>query len=619
MKISFKRILPIFILFLLMFSTITIGSGPDISNLIDIDDFINMNKQKHVTLLAVHETEDGYQGSFADISIELRHGTGRVFLDTFPLSKIDTQISTRFAKDIACKYIGHDCPDNDFIYTIRSDSSIVGGPSAGGAIAVLTVAQLKNFELNPKVAITGTINSGGIIGPVSGLKYKIDIAAKNGFEKVLIPMDTLIIDQNNNITYTAAEYSEIANIDVVEVSDLDDALYEFTGERTQNGDDNIDLPDTYKNTMRGVASELCNRSSNLYQIMKDQFEITKFDEDATVLSRNLEDEAVNLTARAEAAMDAEQYYSAASYCYGANIKYSNVILLQRNQEGKQLSELILEVEDNIFAFKKQLTNITYQTLTDFEVSMIIKERIQAAEDFLNNAKTYAEDENTKYSAYYNLAYSLERLHTSSIWSHFFGMQGQKITITQSELLESCKVKLSEAQERVQYIKLFIPEQMLLEISNDMARAFDDYQNGDFELCISKASRAKASANVLMSLMTSDQKGINNLLQRKLEAARKVIIKEQEKGIFPILGYSYYEYASSMQNSDPLSALIYAESALELSWLDIYFTNKSTIPKLRINPVYALLIMVGFLLGATFMLTFIPKRSKILKRRKRRKI
>ena len=71
---------------------------------------------RHLTILAV--SEDGVTGSTADLYLELRDGSGRVFLDTKPLTKIDTQVSTRYARDIACDYYDLDCSKYDFIYTI---------------------------------------------------------------------------------------------------------------------------------------------------------------------------------------------------------------------------------------------------------------------------------------------------------------------------------------------------------------------------------------------------------------------------------------------------------------------------------------------------------------------
>src|SRR3989344_3725653 len=96
----------------------------------------------HMTLLAVREDGENFIGSTADLYLEIQEGKERVFLDTYPLTKIDTQISTRFAQEIACNYFDINCNNKDFIYTIRADSSIIGGPSAGASIAALTTAGL---------------------------------------------------------------------------------------------------------------------------------------------------------------------------------------------------------------------------------------------------------------------------------------------------------------------------------------------------------------------------------------------------------------------------------------------------------------------------------------------
>src|SRR3989344_5952405 len=82
-------------------------------------------------LLAVSEINGTSYGSVADLHLDIKSGDGGVFLDTFPLTKLDTQISTRFAKEIACKQSHTDCRNIDFFYSLKSGSTIVGGPSAG--------------------------------------------------------------------------------------------------------------------------------------------------------------------------------------------------------------------------------------------------------------------------------------------------------------------------------------------------------------------------------------------------------------------------------------------------------------------------------------------------------
>ena len=187
----------------------------------------------HMKLLAVSDTPDGQVGGVADLFLETKPGSGRVFLETFPLTRVDTQISTRFAKEISCDFAEVDCSKFDFFYTITADSSIIAGPSAGAAIAVLTFSMLKGIDFNEKVAITGTINSGGLIGPVGGLKAKIRAAEKAGLKKVLIPIGESLNGINEtdefNETFDLEDLRKNTSVDIIEVPTLDEAVFQFTG------------------------------------------------------------------------------------------------------------------------------------------------------------------------------------------------------------------------------------------------------------------------------------------------------------------------------------------------------------------------------------------------------
>ena len=55
--------------------------------------------------------------------------------------------------------------------------------------------------------------------------------------------------------------------------------------------------------------------------------------------------------------------------------------------------------------------------------------------------------------------------------------------------------------------------------------------------------------------------------------KKNIIKEQGEGIFPVIGYSYYEYADELKEKDIYSSMLFAEYSLELSNLEIYFKEE----------------------------------------------
>jgi len=184
-----------------------------------------------IHLLALSEQPDGQdRGILASLSLNVRIGTERVFLETLPLTRVATQISMRFAQQVACKELRKDCSRNDFIYTIVASPGLVGGPSAGAAASVLTVALLEDFELRTDVAITGTINSGGLLGPVGGLKAKIEAAGRNGVTTVLIPKGSRLIN-DRNLSEDLQEIGRRNNVSVIEVATLAEAVYHFTGKK----------------------------------------------------------------------------------------------------------------------------------------------------------------------------------------------------------------------------------------------------------------------------------------------------------------------------------------------------------------------------------------------------
>jgi predicted S18 family serine protease len=183
-----------------------------------------------IHLLAVSEDNEGEMiGSVADLFLEIKPGQGRIFIDTYPFTKLDTQFTTRYAKNFACDYTSTDCSNLDFFYTIKAGSNIIGGPSAGAATTLLTAAMLQNREVPKTLSLTGTISSGGIIGPVGGVDKKIIAAANKGLKKVYIPKISGLNDsQIINLTLNEG-------IQIFPVSNFDE-LYStiFQVERKQN-------------------------------------------------------------------------------------------------------------------------------------------------------------------------------------------------------------------------------------------------------------------------------------------------------------------------------------------------------------------------------------------------
>ncbi len=542
----------------------------------------------HMPLLAVSQTEDGYEGSSAHLYLETKQGTGRVFIETYPLTKLDTQISTRFAREIACKYADANCDNYDFFYTIRADSSIIGGPSAGAAISVLTIAMLENINLDEDITITGTINSGGIIGPVGGLKEKIDAASEIEIKKVLIPAGTRFSKEEDNKTIDLVEYGDEKNIKVVEVSDLDDVLYEFTGKKKEIRNESLEISDEYSGIMRILAERLCNKSYAL----KEEFEKLKIGE----LDENLikiEENAKNLTEKGEAAFNKNTLYSAASFCFGANTKYKQLIFLVQGMKKKDVADKIKLTRDEIKDFDSGLP-FKYETITDLQTYAIVKERLIESEDYLELSEEQL-GKGEMNESISSLAYSIERFYSAKAWSEFFNNKGKKFDFNKEVLMSSCITKILEAEERYQYVMLFFPD-VLADTKKEINLAYSDMENEDYDLCLFKASKAKAESDIILSTLGVEEEHVDGLLDKKLEIVGRNIAETSKRGLFPIIGYSYYEYAKSLKDDDKYSALLYAEYALELSNLDIYFDNNKKTLMPYVDKSFLSALILGILIG-----------------------
>ncbi|WP_062661756.1 S16 family serine protease [Aeropyrum camini] len=75
----------------------------------------------------------------------------------------------------------------DYYYVIESSSIVVGGPSAGLAMALATYSLLTTGSCPEGYAATGMILPDTSVGPVGGLKEKLEAAASAGAKIFLIP------------------------------------------------------------------------------------------------------------------------------------------------------------------------------------------------------------------------------------------------------------------------------------------------------------------------------------------------------------------------------------------------------------------------------------------------
>ena len=508
--------------------------------------YASAQEEYHLKLLAV-QGEDNFVGSDADLYLELRKGDGRVFLDTFPLTKIDTQISTRFSKEITCKHFDLDCDDHDFIYTINAKSSIIGGPSAGAAIAALTTIAVKDLDYNQSISITATINSGGILGPVGGVKEKLEAASGAGLKKVIIAKGSAILSTGDNETFNLTKYAvENLSLQLVELQNIDEVVLELTGVELNHKEVDITISPQYNLIMESLHDVLCQRSSQLMLRVENKSE--------SIIRRE------GLSANASAKGD---FYSAASFCFGNNIQLKREIFVNLSENEIIAAFLSLGVKTS--NLQKKLSEQEIGTISDLQTMMIVKERVNDVEEYLKLYETNVSMQEGRNI----LAYAEERFFSALSWMQFFAMEGNELLIDDEKLKNSCMQKISESEQRHQYVNIYVPS--ATHIVEKIDRAKTALENQDYLLCLDLAAQAKGEANTILSSLGLQHDSLDDFLHSKRKAVERVIAENSAEGTFPILGYSYYQYAQSLD--DKFTSLLYYEYALEMSELSIYFPEE----------------------------------------------
>ncbi|MCE4601952.1 MAG: hypothetical protein F7B18_02080, partial [Desulfurococcales archaeon] len=147
--------------------------------------------------LRIAAVSAGGQGVLGNITVRVTQGEGRVYISTSPATEIDTQGAARIAAFTATLLLGIDIERYDFYYRLEAPSIIVGGPSAGAAMTLATIAALTGTQCKTQYVITGMIYPDSTIGPVGGLGDKLKAVAESG--------GTLFIVPKGQLTYTSYE------------------------------------------------------------------------------------------------------------------------------------------------------------------------------------------------------------------------------------------------------------------------------------------------------------------------------------------------------------------------------------------------------------------------------
>lgn len=562
-----------------------------------------------IKILGASETNGGLA---FDLNLQIKKGTGRVFFFSEDISNADTIISMELGKEIACREFNIVCNNNNFFFNIHSENVKTKGPSAGAAGAMLTAALINQDSINDSVSITGTILPGGIIGPVGGVKEKIEGAQNQNIQKVLIPYG-YSVDEDTDIDLI--QYGLSKGVDVIEVKNIFEAYTHLTGDRV-----NLNLAEFTSNSEFEKNMEVFSR--NLCQNAKDLIGETNennFDSDDRSLFSQTEDLILN----GERYYDDSKYYSSATTCFQASInaRYLQLVSTTINEQDLLKNLNSLEIEINDFDGSVQ----SYNTVNDFQIFSIVKDRVQDALEKVESAKKSLGEQDFN-SAIQNYAYATERFETAKGWNSLFGLGGTPFKVDQKVLENACINSLDFVERKKAYLDSLtenkLPEFVTEQYFDSRSKAIKYLSEEKNELCLFQVSRLNAATNEISTRLNIPVADLPLAVSEKLKSVKRTISVQEEKGNFPILGYSYLEFAEQLQGSSTLRALNYAEQAIVYSDLNVYSFNEQLLQGEvdGMSETTQLYVLVGILSGvlvvvlSTVLAVFtFPRRSRRMRR------
>jgi Lon-like ATP-dependent protease len=114
------------------------------------------------------------------------------------------------------KDIGSDLTNKDIHVQFVQTYEGVQGDSASVTVATAVISAIKDIPIKQNVAMTGSLSIRGDVLPVGGVTHKVEAAAKQNIEKVLIPK------ANEDDVMVESEYED--QIEVIPVSHINEVL-----------------------------------------------------------------------------------------------------------------------------------------------------------------------------------------------------------------------------------------------------------------------------------------------------------------------------------------------------------------------------------------------------------
>ena len=535
---------------------------------------------------AVAQTDNGYVGVISTITVTIQsNGSGRVFVDTLPLTQVDMQGSARLAVKVASTIVENDEDTNidpstyDYFFVVRTSSPVIGGPSAGAIMTVATISLLENWEMDNETIMTGMINPDGSVGPIGGIPQKIDAAYSAGAKHFLIPFgqgnytEMITTTENDNgwtriitkqVSRNVADYAmDNYGITVTEVADVYEALENFTGYRFFfNVTDGTITTEDYISSLRPLATSLLNDARSSYEQAESKFNDSNIPRGYPYYRTQVEDRlglAKENLDRSYQWFEQKIYYTSTSKSFQSLI-YSRFVNYScdffESDEDSYMEDLINEVQVGYEIASSKAKNAQVTGFISLQSVGAAQRRAGEAKNYLDAAKAVFENRNSfgfdVIEFLYNLAFVVERSKSVGWWldigSHF-----NETGELKNETLENLALEyIEEAQQATVYSELIIEEAgatgdslTYLSYAQDLLQTSRNNLTAGYPAAaLFQALEAIVKSDLALEIIGAEPE---NKIDFAKKSASDKIAKSRLHGIEPVLAVSYYEYAESLFN------------------------------------------------------------------------
>ncbi len=461
------------------------------------------------------------------------------------------------------------------------------------------IAALEGWEVRKDVMMTGMINPDGSIGPVGGILEKASAAYSVGSKLFLIPEGQRIqiiqtteqkqIGPITQITSKAervdvVEYArERWGLEVKEIKDIYDAVYYFTGKKIEKPSvpANLNVDTSFLKT---DALNDYDKTLSYYEQVENKLKTSNMGYTTYSYLKEALNEAKSRLDEAKKTLEDGRYYTTLSLDFQARITIRHVDWYLDIETDTDLENLLKNVDDEIKSTENTISNLTIRGISMLQAVAASEERLEQAKSLLKDAWSAYYDGNY-WDAVSNAAFAYERIQTAKFWASLGERYAKGDVIERESLKETARDYLDNSRLIITYITSMFGEVNLQELINLMNEGEGYYQDGKYSAAIFSAMEARIQAEIILDTLGIDNETIlMDKLQRMKEDAKVAIVQAQKEGIYPILSFSYYEFAQSYENQGGLdniqTAMVFYQYAKETSTV---FLETTSSPKIIEEP------------------------------------